>query len=158
MWVCDCGFLKKVWVDPVRMPFCPKCDSELREVGGQLALDVFSSVPVSCDVSVDDVSRIRRFLLDRRGVFFKSTQLNEVLKLNDKGSCPKIRKAITLLIFQGVPIISTAKGYTMPKDPKMIRAYIESLQGRSRALDRRIAALEKILEMKRDGRELETLV
>ena len=143
--ICDCGQTFKAWIEPYKKYFCRFCNTELRQ-DVKVQLSLYAFVPGSIDMSLDDVSRIKGFLSNRPGVFFKSSKLNDVLKLNDKGSCPKIRKAITLLIFQGFPVISTVKGFSVPKNNSQIVEYIKSLEGRRDAIDKRITALQKITE------------
>lgn len=137
---CDCGKMKKAWIDPDKKVFCKDCHSELRELG-QRKLEVYSSVPCG-DLKDLDIDKIKDLLLQNRGVFFRSKDIADKLKIADKGSCPKIRKAITSIIFMGYPIVSTVKGYSLPKNKEQVKAYIESLEGRSRAIDRRIKALQ----------------
>ena len=146
MFSCDCGQTVKSWIDPSKKHFCRFCITELKLIT-MIQKRLYSFFPEgSVEINENDVSRIRLFLSNRPGIFFKSTKLNDELKLNDKGSCPKIRKAITLLIFGGFPIISTGKGFAMPKDKDQIKEYVKSLKGRRDAIDKRIDALNKMAE------------
>lgn len=146
VWSCDCGFLKKSWVDTSKAaPECPKCHSVLMDSGRPEQRTIYGSLDFIGDVSDSEFEKVKQLLLKNRGVFFRSKQIGQSCGIIDKGSCPKVRKVITGLIFQGYPIISTLKGYSIPNDKKQVHAYIESLEGRRNAINDRIKALKKAI-------------
>ena len=124
--VCDCGKTIKVWIDPDKKMSCPHCSSELRHESYK-QLKIYDSVPMSDGLDDSDLEKIKDLLVKNRGSFFRSKQIADHLKINDKGSCPKIRKAITQIVFMGYPVVSTIKGYSLPNNKDQVKAYIDNL-------------------------------
>lgn len=89
---------------------------------------------------------LRNFLEQNQEKWFPAKALAKASGFSQYGSQVELRKAITeLLENYGVPIISSEKGFKQTKNNKEIIKYQESLSQRKLGLERRIKAVESIL-------------
>ena len=105
--------------------------------------NIYSSVEVEIDYSNESKNFLRQFFKDNPNEYHNSKDLEVAF---DFKSNVALRKAITELIEEeGLPIISSVKGYKLTTDPEEIHVYIESLNSRIKGIERRIKSLQRFL-------------
>lgn len=107
---------------------------------------IYSSIPnQNYTTTVEDRAKTLIFLVKHKD-FITAYNLSLELGYKAKGTSVTIRKIITELIeFDNQPIISTSKGYRIAKTKEEVETYLESLQHRKKGLQRRINAVELII-------------
>lgn len=105
--------------------------------------NIYSTVPVDTPESdLHDRKSILQVIKDSDESPITAKQISEEAEISDKGTCPKIRRAITDLIeLDGEPIVAVSKGFLYAKHPNQLMHYARELENRMQGLDRRIRAV-----------------
>jgi len=108
---------------------------------------IYSSIEVPIEDLSIEKKDILKYLKDRANIPITANKICVDLKLKKSKTEVGLRKAITELIeIDKEPIVSCSKGFFYTNDKKEIEKYISHLNLRIQGIDRRINALNTILQ------------
>ena len=151
VYMCDCGRLRMKEFDVRQGLICFNCGS-VPKLSGQATLGIYTMIPFEVEVKSEDKDRILDLLISNKG-FIKASDIALRLNLKADKTSVNVRKAVSLLISDGFPIVSTGKGFCFVSSYDKIKAYMDSLESRRSGLNRRIDQLQKIYNtLKEEGK------
>lgn len=113
--------------------------------------DIFSSVPDEV-LNRDDTAdrqQILKFLKERQGQWFHAKEIGKECGISTKGTNIAVRFLITKLIEIDLePIVSNSKGFSYATHPNMLIFYADALEQRKMGLERRIAKVREIYQIR----------
>lgn len=108
---------------------------------------IYSSLPEDIKPETSEGERDELFyLLAQYNEPVSAARLSKMLGHEWKNGSVKVRKLITeMIIFQGVPIVSSGTGFKLARNRNELLNYHESLSKRLKGLRRRVLGVERII-------------
>ncbi len=106
---------------------------------------VYSSVPEKLISKGGDSLRIVKLLKEYAPKSFTAVEIARYAGYPVRGSCVEVRKAITILLEKGYPLVSGAAGFKYAQRKEDLTDYLLSLENRRKGLDRRIRGVERAI-------------